>query len=99
MAGQTKADRSSSCCGPSSSKTESISSSRHSFREFQVRAANDSDREAVSALLSVSNLAKLDSHSQFGPQYVVSYDTNGQLAGVAGLEIYGTDALLRSVAI
>lgn len=66
---------------------------------LQLRAASESDRPAVASLLSMAKLAPLDPASQFGPQYVVAVDANGVLAGVAGLELYGSDALLRSVAV
>jgi amino-acid N-acetyltransferase len=66
---------------------------------FQLRAASEQDRPAVASLLSTAKLAALDSASQFGPQYVVAVDASGILAGVAGLELYGSDALLRSVAV
>ena len=89
----------SSCCGPTCCKSEPILASEVPFGDFQMRAASDSDRDAVSALLSDSKLATLDSSSQFGPQYVVANDSKGRLVGVAGLEIYETDALLRSVAV
>jgi amino-acid N-acetyltransferase len=66
---------------------------------FQLRAASELDRPAVASLLSTAKLAALDSAAQFGPQYVVAVDASGILAGVAGLELYGSDALLRSVAV
>jgi amino-acid N-acetyltransferase len=86
-----------SCCGPDCCKLESVPASQV-LGDFQMRTANDLDRDDVSALLSASRLAALDSTSQFGSQYVVAH-ANGRLIGVAGLEIYGADALLRSVAI
>ena len=61
---------------------------------FQLRAASELDRPAVASLLSMAKLAPLDAASQFGPQYIVSVDANGILSGVAGLELYGSDALL-----
>lgn len=88
-----------SCCGPACCKSEAIPKSEAPFGDFQVRAALDSDHDAVSALLSASKLATLDSSSQFGPQYVIANDSKGRLVGVAGLEVYGTVALLRSVAV
>jgi amino-acid N-acetyltransferase len=68
-------------------------------RTLQLRAASELDRPAVASLLSTANLAAIDSAAQFGPQYVVAVHASGILAGVAGLEIYGSDALLRSVAV
>jgi amino-acid N-acetyltransferase len=66
---------------------------------FQLRAASELDRPEVASLLSIAKLAPLDLAAQFGPQYVVAVDASGVLAGVAGLELYGSDALLRSVAV
>jgi amino-acid N-acetyltransferase len=70
-----------------------------SIEPFQLRAASELDRPAVASLLSTAKLAALDSAAQFGPQYVVAVEATGILAGVAGLELYGSDALLRSVAV
>jgi amino-acid N-acetyltransferase len=66
---------------------------------YRLRAAGEVDRPAVASLLSTVKLAVLDSAAQFGSQYVVAVDANGVLAGVAGLELYGSDALLRSVGV
>ena len=66
---------------------------------LKLRAANAMDRSAVASLLSTAKLAALDSAAQFGPQYVAAVYASGILAGVAGLEIYGSNALLRSVAV
>jgi amino-acid N-acetyltransferase len=65
----------------------------------QLRAASELDRPAVASLLSIAKLGPLDPASQFGTQYVVAVDASGVLAGVAGLELYGSDTLLRSVAV
>lgn len=99
MANQLATDTSGSCCGPTCCTSKPISKSEVPLGEFHVRAATASDRDAISVLLSASKLATIDPRSQFGPQYAVAYDTKGQLVGVAGLEIYGKDALLRSVAV
>jgi amino-acid N-acetyltransferase len=64
-----------------------------------LRAASELDRPAVASLLATAQLTALDSAAQFGSQYVVAVDASGILAGVAGLELYGSDALLRSVAV
>src|ERR1700730_12474301 len=99
MATLVTTSTSKSCCGPTCCKSEPIPASEVPFGDVQMRAANDSDHDAVSALLSASRLATLDSSSQFGPQYVVANDSEGRLVGVAGVEVYGSDALLRSVAV
>lgn len=88
-----------SCCGPTCCTPQPISESEAPFGDFQVRAANDLDHDAVSALLSASRLATLDSSSQFGPHHVVANDSEGRLVGVAGVEVHESDALLRSVAV
>jgi amino-acid N-acetyltransferase len=53
----------------------------------------------VSALLAAANLVPLDDTAQFGPQYAVAEASGGAIVGVAGYERYGTDILLRSVAV
>jgi len=50
-------------------------------------------------LLAVANLVPIDDTAQFGPQYVVAEDRNGDIIGVAGYERYNGDVLLRSVAV
>ena len=87
------------CCGPKCCASEGVSKSHTPFAEIRTRIATESDREAVSHLLTASTLAGLDASSQFGPQYIVAHDAKGYLLAVAGLEVYGTDALLRSVAV
>jgi len=99
MPDQGKTAESGSCCGPTCSNPNPRNPSREPFGEFELRPAGEVDREAVSTLLSASKLAALDDASQFGPQYAVAYDTTGHLIGVAGVELYGTNALLRSVAV
>ncbi len=64
-----------------------------------IRPAESGDHGAIAELLSASKLVPLDETAQFGPQYVVAVNGNGMLVGVAGYERYGTDILLRSVAV
>lgn len=66
-----------------------------------IRGAALPDRTAVNTLLRQSGLMELDAASQFDAdgQYVVSLNEAGEIIGVAGLERYGPDALLRSVAV
>lgn len=85
MANHATTSASKACCGSTCCKSEPIPQSVAPFGEFQVRTAMDSDHDAVSALLSASNLAALDPASQFGPQYVVAHDAKDRLVGVAGL--------------
>jgi amino-acid N-acetyltransferase len=64
-----------------------------------IRPAESGDRSAIAELLSASKLVPLDETAQFGPQYVVAINGDGKVVGVAGYERYGTDILLRSVAV
>jgi amino-acid N-acetyltransferase len=64
-----------------------------------IRPAESGDRTAIGELLSASKLVPLDETAQFGPQYAVAVNGDGILVGVAGYERYGTDILLRSVAV
>jgi amino-acid N-acetyltransferase len=62
------------------------------------RSARDEDRFSLDTILKNSKLASLDESSQFGDHYVVAFDENGELLGVAGVEQYGDVGLLRPVA-
>jgi amino-acid N-acetyltransferase len=66
---------------------------------FHLRPAGEDDLPSVAGFLAQAKLASLDDAAQFGSQYVVALDGRERLAGVAGLEVYGSDALLRSVAV
>jgi amino-acid N-acetyltransferase len=66
---------------------------------LRLHTASEANRVSVAGLLAEAKLAPLDAAAQFGPQYVVAFGVDGGLAGVAGLEVYGRDALLRSVAV
>jgi amino-acid N-acetyltransferase len=66
---------------------------------ISIRPAESGDRATIVELLSASRLVPLDETAQFGPQYAVAVDGDGMLVGVAGYERYGTDILLRSVAV
>jgi amino-acid N-acetyltransferase len=63
----------------------------------RLRAAVPADLEAVERLLTASDLP-LDGVREALPTFVVA-DADGALVGVAGLEVRGCDALLRSVAV
>ncbi len=63
-----------------------------------LRPAVESDLEAVSALLQRCDLPLDGLTGQFGPQYVIA-ESEGAILGVAGVEVYGRDGLLRSVAV
>ncbi|HZT69425.1 MAG TPA: arsenic resistance N-acetyltransferase ArsN2 [Terriglobia bacterium] len=66
---------------------------------ISIRAAESGDRGAIAALLSASKLVPLDETAQFGQQYAVAINGDGIVVGVAGYERYGSDILLRSVAV
>jgi amino-acid N-acetyltransferase len=66
---------------------------------ISIRSAGSADRDAIAELLSATKLVPLDETAQFGPQYAVAVIDDGTLVGVAGYERYGTDILLRSVAV
>lgn len=66
---------------------------------LDLRPANDQDRAAVEALLHAAGLHPLDDGAQFGPQYIVAVLGENRIIGVAGMELHGDDALLRSVAV
>ena len=67
--------------------------------DISIRNATPEDWQAVSELLALAKLVPLDETAQFGPQYAVAEDAQGNLVGVAGYERYGSDILLRSVAV
>jgi amino-acid N-acetyltransferase len=64
-----------------------------------LRAAAMEDIPAAEALLRDCSLMGLDAGAQFGPQYILALDEEGALVGMAGIEVYGPDGLLRSVAV
>ncbi len=66
---------------------------------LDLRPASDQDRTAVEALLHAAGLHPLDDGAQFGPQYIVAVLGENRIIGVAGMELHGDDALLRSVAV
>jgi len=66
--------------------------------EIVFEPATEYHLTAVSALLHSAGLVPLDETSQFGEQYVVA-QLDGEVLGVAGIEIHGADGLLRSVAV
>jgi amino-acid N-acetyltransferase len=67
--------------------------------QIQIRDARPEDWAEVTALLTEVGLVPLDDTAQFGPQYAVAEGPDGSVIGVAGYERYGTNILLRSVAV
>ncbi len=63
-----------------------------------IRPAVEADRAAVDALLAGSELVPVDLDERFGESWIVAA-REGSLVGVAGVEVHGEDALLRSVAV
>ena len=64
-----------------------------------VRAAADADLPAVRRLLTAVALP-LDGLADFFPAgYAVAIGPDGELLGVAGIEVHGDQGLLRSVAV
>lgn len=61
-----------------------------------IREAGASDRQAIAALLMANHLP-VDDLTDGIKLYALLHE--GQLAGSAGLEIYGSTALLRSVSV
>ena len=67
--------------------------------DISIRQAEIGDYGAIAELLSASKLVPLDGTAQFGPQYAAAINGDGIVVGVAGYEGYGTNILLRSVAV
>ncbi len=65
--------------------------------ELEISAAGAQDLPEVAHLLQTENLPTDDLSPEL--PYFLLARANGTLVGVAGLEVYGTDALLRSVAV
>lgn len=65
--------------------------------ELEIGAATAGDFQEVVNLLQAENLPTDDLHPEL-PHFLLAR-ANGALVGVAGLEVYGTDALLRSVVV
>ncbi len=64
----------------------------------RLRPARPADLEAVRRLLAACELGAEGLETQFPDGYAV-VESAGDLVGAAGLEIYGEDGLLRSVAV
>ncbi len=68
------------------------------LRQAECRPARSSDAVAVHALLVACGLPTDGLGEQFGERYVI-VNRNRWLIGIAGVEIYESDGLLRSVAV
>ena len=67
--------------------------------DTSIREARPADLPAVAELLANAGLVPIEDSAQFGSQYAVAQSANGTIVGVAGYERYGSDILLRSVAV
>ena len=65
---------------------------------FTIRAAQADDVGVVEAALRDADLPLNGLRDQFGDGYAIA-EANGELIGVEGIEVYGTDGLLRSAAV
>jgi len=63
-----------------------------------IRSAELIDLQQIVEFLKVNGLPTVGVESWY-PNFVIATDEKGTLLGVAGLEIYGRVALLRSVAV
>ena len=66
--------------------------------EIEIRGARAEDREAVAALLERTALPPDGLDDQFGDAYAVAVG-GGEIVAAAGVEVYGSAGLLRSVAV
>ncbi|HEX9939822.1 MAG TPA: arsenic resistance N-acetyltransferase ArsN2 [Longimicrobium sp.] len=66
--------------------------------DFEIRTAAAGDRDEVEALLRRTDLPPDGLDEQFGDPYAVAV-SDGRIVGAAGVEVYGTAGLLRSVAV
>ncbi len=63
-----------------------------------IRNAVPSDADAVAILLQSAGLPASGVRERFGENYAV-VNIDGEVVGAAGIELYGKDALLRSVVV
>jgi len=66
--------------------------------EVTIRPATPADADAILRLLHQAELPAAGVLDQFPYAYVLAR-RDGEIAGVAGLEMYGTSGLLRSMAV
>ena len=65
---------------------------------YTIRAARPEDLGRVESALRDADLPLNGLSDQFGDGYAIA-EVNGVLIGVEGIEVYGTDGLLRSAAV
>jgi N-acetylglutamate synthase-like GNAT family acetyltransferase len=64
-----------------------------------LRPATAADLTAVRVLLRDAKLPADGVEDQFGEPFVVGVRREGRIVGVAGLEVYGSEGLLRSLVV
>lgn len=65
---------------------------------YTIRGATPDDLPAVETALLEAALPLNGLRDQFGEGYAIA-EVDGELIGVEGIEVYGTDGLLRSAAV
>lgn len=76
-----------------------VDASAESLAATRIVPASGDDLPAVLDLLSRAGLPPAGIDAHFPGGFVVARDAEGALAGVAGVEIHASSALLRSVAV
>ncbi|MFM0218069.1 arsenic resistance N-acetyltransferase ArsN2 [Paraburkholderia caledonica] len=66
---------------------------------MKIRPARSEDLEAIKALLVESELPDADVNAAMLVDFLVAEDVDGKVVGSVGLERFGREALLRSLAI
>lgn len=66
---------------------------------MKIRAARSDDLDAIKALLAESGLPNSDVTGDLSFDFAVAEDADGSVVGSVGLERFGTNALLRSLAV
>ncbi|MFM0356505.1 arsenic resistance N-acetyltransferase ArsN2 [Paraburkholderia nemoris] len=66
---------------------------------MKIRAARSNDLDAIKALLAENELPVADVDAALLVDFLVAEDTSGRIVGSVGLERFGREALLRSLAV
>ena len=66
---------------------------------MKIRAARSDDLDAIKALLAENGLPASDVTPDLLRDFAVAEDADGSVLGSVGLERFGTEALLRSLAV
>jgi amino-acid N-acetyltransferase len=66
---------------------------------MKIRPARSDDLDAIAALLAENELPTSDATRDLLRDFVVAEDAHGSVVGSVGLERFGPDALLRSLAV